>query len=337
MTPILTERYRNRLLTLIALILTVAALRASYPVTMPILFAGVIVAALWPLKVWLNRRLPSWLSYMLTMAVLIVILTVFATAVYLSLGQMLSVLGAQWPKVTALYDTVARQANEWGLAADATLIDQGRVIGFAQTVAASIYSFVTYTGFIGLLVMLGMPEVARMQDKLREELERTARLEVGATMSSISEQVRRYFSTTLATSILTGVTSTLWALATGLDLPIVWGLLNFLLNFIPVIGNIIGIIPPTLYAAVQFDGPGMPLLVFAGFAALQIVISNFVYPVLQGRRLSLSPLAIIVAMTFWGWVWGIAGALLAVPLTASTVIVCNHFERSRWVAKLLSN
>ena len=336
MSPTSAERYRNRLLTLIALILTIAALKASYSVTIPILFAGVIVAALWPLKLWLDRRLPSWLSYTLTVATLVVILTAFAASVYLSLGQVLGVLGGQWPRITALYDAATHQASEWGLAADAGFIDQRRIIGFAEMLASSAYRLVTYTGFIGLLVILGMPEVGRMHGKMRAELERDARGELRATMVSISEQVRRYFSTTLATSILTGVASTLWALATGLDLPIVWGLLNFLLNFIPVIGNMIGIVPPVLYAAVQFEGIGMPLLVFAGFAALQIVISNVIYPVLQGRQLSLSPLAIVLAMTFWSWVWGIAGALIAVPITASAIIVCSHFERSRWIAKLLS-
>jgi predicted PurR-regulated permease PerM len=330
------ERYRNRVLTLVAVILSVAALKASYPVTMPILFACVIVAALWPLKLWLDRWLPSWSSYVLTMAALVAILGAFAAAVYLSMGQVLGVLGAQWPEITELYDAAARQASEWGLAADAGLIDQRRIIGFAETLASSVYGFATYTGFIALLVMLGMPEVARLQEKLREELERDARSEVRATVVSISQQVRRYFSTTLATSILTGVASTLWAFATGLDLPLVWGLLNFVLNFIPIVGNIVGIIPPALYAVLQFDGIAMPLLVFAGFAALQIVISNFVYPVLQGRRLSLSPLAIIMAMTFWSWVWGIAGALIAVPITAAVVIVCDHFERSRWIAKAIS-
>lgn len=328
--------YATRLLWVIASILCVAALRASYAVTMPILFAGVIVAALWPLKLWLDRRLPSWLSYVLTVATLVIILTLFVAAVYLSLGQFMTVLGAHWPKLMSLYDSVAGKVRDWGITLDAGLLDQQRVIAFAQMLAASIYSFITYVGFIGLFVILGLPEVARAQHKMRAEMEQETRRQLRSTMISISEQVRRYFSTTLATSLLTGLASALWALATGLDLPIVWGLLNFLLNFIPVIGNIVGIIPPTLYAAVQFHGVGMPILVFAGFAALQIIISNFVYPILQGRRLSLSPLAIVVAMTFWGWIWGIAGALIAVPLTASMVIICNHFDRSRWVAKLLS-
>jgi AI-2 transport protein TqsA len=150
-------------------------------------------------------------------------------------------------------------------------------------------------------------------------------------------QIRRYLGTTLATIILTGVASSLWSWMTGLELVLVWGILNFLLNFVPVIGNIVGIVPPVLFAFIQFGGWQMPLLVFAGFVVLQMTISNVVYPILQGKQLSLSPLAIIVAMTFWSWVWGIAGALIAVPLTAAIVMICAQFDRSRWIAKLLSS
>lgn len=329
------DRYRNRLLALIAFILGVAALRASYAVTMPILFAAVIVAALWPLKLWLDRWLPSWLSYAVTVLALVAVLAGFAAAVYLSLGQVVAVIGGQWPKIQGLYEAVAQRASRWGVPLNGAA-DRGRVFAFVQMLASSVYGFATYTGFIGLVVILGLPEVPRMRAKMRDGLDGETRSQWRATATAISQQVRRYFGTTLATSVLTGVASALWALATGLDLALVWGLLNFLLNFIPVIGNIVGIVPPVLYAFVQFGGWGMPLLVFAGFAALQVAISNFVYPILQGKQLSLSPLAIIVAMTFWGWVWGIAGALIAVPLTAAAVIVCSHFERSRWIARLLS-
>lgn len=330
-----SDRYRNRLLTLIACILGVAGLRAGYAVMMPILFAAVLVAALWPLKLWLDKWVPSWLSYLLTILALIAALAGFAAAVYLSIGQIVSVLASQWSGIEALYSSAAARASRWGVPLHGA-VDRSRVFAFVQMLVSSVYSFATYTGFVGLLVILGLPDIPRMRTKMREELDGDTRRELRETVAAISTQVRGYLGTTLATSVLTGVASTLWALATGLDLALVWGLLNFLLNFIPVIGNIIGIIPPALYAAVQFGGYGMPLLIFAGFAALQIAISNFIYPILQGRKLSLSPLAIIIAMTFWGWLWGIAGALIAVPLTAAGVIICSHFERSRWIAKLLS-
>ncbi len=109
------------------------------------------------------------------------------------------------------------------------------------------------------------------------------------------------------------------------------------MTYVGFIGNIVGIVPPVLFAFIQFGGWQMPLLVFAGFVVMQMTISNVVYPILQGKQLSLSPLAIIVAMTFWSWVWGICGALIAVPLTAAIVMICGQFDRSRWIAKLLAS
>ena len=149
--------------------------------------------------------------------------------------------------------------------------------------------------------------------------------------------MRSYIGVTTLTSLITGVASAAWALALGLELALVWGVLNFLLNYIPVVGNIVGIIPPTLYALIQFDGWTMPSIVFLGFAAIQIVISNFVYPMLQGHSLALSPVAILVALSFWSWIWGIAGALIAIPLTAALVVVCEHFRSTAWIATLLSS
>ena len=329
------DRYRNRLLTLIAALLGIEALRASFAVTMPILFAGVIVAALWPLKLWLQRWLPGWISYVLTVLALIAVLGGFAAAVYLSIGQVVGVLTDQWPAIASAYQSLARRASDMGVQIDSSGY-RNRILAAAQMLASSVYGLATYTGFIGLLVILGLPQVPRIYTKLKSDLDESAQSHLQATLVAMSIQVRGYFGVTLATSVLTGIASAGWSFATGLELAVVWGLLNFLLNFIPIIGNIIGIIPPVLYAMVQFGGVGMPLLILAGFIVLQVTISNFVYPILQGRQLSLSPLTIVIAMTFWSWVWGIAGALIAVPLTAGVVIVCSHFERTRKIAKLLS-
>lgn len=330
------HRYRNRLLTLIALVLGIAALRDAYPIVMPVVFAAIIVAAVWPLKRLLDRWLPSPVSYTLTMLALLAVLAGFAAAVYLSIGQVLALLSGRWPAIVTAYERLAHAAARLGAPMSDTL-DQQRVTYVATTIAQRVYSFTTYLGFIALLVMLGLPEVPRIGTLLRAHLDTGARREVTDMIGGSAIRIRSYLATTFATSLLTGIASTVFPLAVGLDLALVWGLLNFLLNFIPVIGNIVGIVPPVLYALVQFGGVTMPLLVFGGFAALQLVISNIVYPLLQGQRLSLSPVAIVVAMAFWSWIWGIAGALIAVPLTAALVIVAEHFERTRWFARLVAS
>jgi AI-2 transport protein TqsA len=324
---------QQRLLAYLAILATIAVLHASYPVSMPMLFAGLIVGALWPLKLRLERWLPPSASYAVAVMVLLATMLGFASAVYISAGQLLQVMENRWPEVEREYAALVRAASEIGVAISAP--DRGRIFAVVQTLASSTYNFATYVGFIGLLVMFGLPEVGRLRDRIPAVFGQTAGT-IFLVAERASQQTRSYLGTTLFTSILTGTLSTIWALATGLDLALVWGLLNFLLNFIPVVGNIVGIVPPVLYALVQFDGAGMPSLILAGFVVLQIVISNFVYPMLQGRQLSLSPLAILIAMAFWSWLWGIAGALIAVPLTATLVIACEQSEHSRWFARLVS-
>ena len=117
----------------------------------------------------------------------------------------------------------------------------------------------------------------------------------------------------------------------------VWGVLNFLLNFVPVVGNFAGIIPPSLYALIQFKSLTWPFVALVGFSFIQIVISNLIYPMLQGRSLSLAPIAVVIALAFWSWIWGFAGALIAIPLTVSLMIVCGQFDATRWIAVLLSS
>lgn len=330
-----SDIHRNRLLAVLAFLLSVAALRASYPVTMPLAFALVVIAALWPLKPALDRVLPPWASYAAMVLVLLSVLLGFAAAVYFSVAQVVRAFAQDWAAFGQLYNQVVSWADRQGIP-----LGQGasfrRVVGFIQQIVSYAYSAIVYIGFIGILVILGLPEVPAFRRKLHSQFHRDARREVIDAVETIAGKIRSYLGVTTVTSLLTGVSSAAFSFAVGLDLALVWGVLNFLLNFVPVIGNLVGIVPPALYALIQFDGYVMPLVVFIGFAVIQLVISNFVYPMLQGHSLSLSPVAIVIALAFWSWIWGIAGALIAVPLTAASVIVCEHFPSTQWIAKLLS-
>lgn len=326
---------RDRLLWVVALVAIGSALKAAYPVAMPVAFAAVVVAAVWPLEAWLERWMPSWASYFLSVLLLAALFLSFLGAVYLSAGQLVEAISAHADEIDQAERALGGLAARWGLPIDDGLGSK-RLIGMAGVLASHLYSIATFSGFIALLVALGLADVARIRANLFGGLADEARHQLRDTLGTISRQIRRYFATTGATSLLTGVASALWALGTGLDMAAVWGVLNFLLNFVPVVGNVVGIIPPSLYALIQFHNPLMALLVFVGFAVLQTVISNVVFPMFAGRQLSLSPLAIVVSMSFWSWLWGIAGALIAVPLTSAATIALRQFDRTVWIARLLS-
>ena len=326
----------NRLLAVIAALLVVAALKASYPVTMPLAAAVLIVAAAWPLKPWLDQFLPSKLSYVGTVLALFLIFAAFLLAVYFSISRVAQAFAGRREQFVQMYGAYAAFASERGLP---TLGEGGageQLLGLAQAVLTPITDTLTYLGVTAVLVIFALPEVPALRDKVRERWQGEGSRELLAAVEEAAGKVRDFLRVMTVTSLITGVASAALAAVLGLDLALAWGVLNFLLNYVPLIGNVVGIFPPALYAAVQFGGWGMPLLVFVGFAALQVAISNFVEPALQGRSLSLSPVVVVVALSFWGWVWGLAGTLLAIPLTAALVIICQHVRSTEWIAALLS-
>jgi AI-2 transport protein TqsA len=325
----------GRLLCVIAVVLMAAALRAAYPVAMPLAITLVVVAAVWPIKQWLERYLPSWLSYGGTIAALLVVSAVFVGGLWFSAAQVVNAFARSQARFNEIYESLAMWRQRLGVDELSGEQTYAELLGLAQAVLTNIYTILVYLGFILLLVILALPEAPFVRRQLAENLDRQERRDMLAAVDEIAVKVRRYLGTTFLTSILTGVASAGWSLVVGLELALVWGVLNFLLNFIPLIGNIVGVLPPTLYAVVQFQNASMPVLVLIGFLVLQIAISNFVYPALQGHSLSLSPFAIVVALAFWTWMWGFAGALLAVPLTVACVIAADHFPSTKWIARLL--
>jgi AI-2 transport protein TqsA len=331
------DTIRNRLLAGILVLLVLAALSASYSVTMPLAAAGVAVAAVWPFKTWLDQVLPSTVSYLIVILSLLLSVTAFFGGIYFSVSQVVRAFAQNQDQFTGIYKSMSEWAAQWGIQEPGVLEGYSRAISFGQSLLSNAYAILGYLGFIAILVIFGLFELPSLSERLQVALGEDGRKELVVTVNEIGDQIRRYLSVTAATSAITGFGSALWAFSVGLDLVLVWGVLNFMLNFIPIVGNIIGIVPPTLYAMIQFQSASWTLVVFFGFAVLQIVISNVVYPMLQGRSLSISPILILISLAFWGWLWGIAGALLAVPITASLVILCERFSSTEWIARLLSS
>ena len=119
------------------------------------------------------------------------------------------------------------------------------------------------------------------------------------------------------------------------DYPLLWGLLAFLLNYIPNLGSIIAAVPTVLLTLVQL-GWSAALIVFAGYSVVNVVIGSFIEPRFMGKGLGLSTLVVFLSLVFWGWVLGPVGMLLSVPLTMTLKIALESSEENRWLAKLLS-
>ncbi|MEO1224292.1 MAG: AI-2E family transporter, partial [Pseudomonadota bacterium] len=138
------------------------------------------------------------------------------------------------------------------------------------------------------------------------------------------------------TSLMTGLASYTVLRLVGVDFAETLALIIFLLNYIPNIGSILGIVFPAMIALVQFDTLAPFLIATPILIAIQVIIGNLVEPMLMGRSLNLSSFVIILALVFWGVIWGIPGMFLSVPITVVALIVCSHIRGARWIAILLS-
>lgn len=148
--------------------------------------------------------------------------------------------------------------------------------------------------------------------------------------------LRRYIGLKTLISLGTGIIITIWVAILGLDFPLLWGMLAFLLNFIPTIGSIIASLPAILLALIQL-GPGYAWLVAIGYLVVNIVIGNILEPKIMGHSLGLSTIIVFVSLLFWGWVFGFAGMLLAVPLTMTVKIAFESSKKSKHIALLMSS
>jgi len=152
----------------------------------------------------------------------------------------------------------------------------------------------------------------------------------------VDKDIQTYLGVKTLVSLVTGGLSYLIMRIVGLDFAEFWALLIFVLNYIPTVGSIFATIFPTLLAVVQFETLGPILFVGLGIIGVQQLMGSIIEPNIMGESLNLSPLVVIISLILWGNLWGIVGMFLCVPITVILVIILSNFERTRWVAVLLS-
>jgi AI-2 transport protein TqsA len=159
---------------------------------------------------------------------------------------------------------------------------------------------------------------------------------ISGIVADINRRIGSYLALKTFLSILLGGVSWLIMVSFGLEFAAFWAVLIALLNFVPYIGSVLGVLFPAVMAIVQFEDPAVLLSLLMALAAAQFLIGNFLDPYMMGNSLNLSPFAILVSLAVWYELWGVAGAFLAVPITAIVVIVLSEFPGSRPIAVLLS-
>ena len=205
---------------------------------------------------------------------------------------------------------------------------------FAGGIFTALSSVLTHAFLILLTVVFILLEMADLPRKLRLVLKNPERSL--STIEKFSQSAKRYLVIKTLISATVGVVIWLWLLILGVDYPVLWGTLSFLLNYVPNIGSIIAALPVALLALVQL-GVGSALLTALGFIVVHIVVGNIIEPKLTGKGLSLSTLVVFLSLVFWGWVLGPLGMILSVPMTSLVKIALESYVETRGFAIMLGS
>lgn len=186
---------------------------------------------------------------------------------------------------------------------------------------------------VGVVLALAFFLLALLDaQRLRHRVRQNGRWKwFGEATVETATNVRRYLLARTVVGLLTGVAVSVGCWAVGVELFIVWGALNFLLNYIPTLGSILGVFPPALFVWITTGSGAEVLLVLGIVGGVQLVMGNYVDPLIQSRFVELSPFGVLLSVVFWGWLWGIAGAFIGVPMTVGLLMCCKRFDSHRWI------
>ncbi len=322
-----------------AFVVVVAGMKAAEPLIVPFLLAAFVAIVCTPPLFWLQRKgIPQ------VMALVIVVMSVMCLGllVVALIGTSLKDFSSNLPfyqeRLTEKTSELVAWVSGFGInLSDKNLLEYvnpGAAMGFASTMFSGLGGVLSNSFLIMLTVIFILFEASSFPGKLR-----TALGDPDASLKNFElflSNVNQYMAIKTWISLLTGFLITVWLLILGVDFPLLWGLLAFLLNFVPNIGSIIAAVPAFLLAFVQL-GTGSALLTGLGYVVANVVVGNVIEPRFMGRGLGLSTLVVFVSLVFWGWVLGPVGMLLSVPLTMTVKIALDSYEDTRWIAILLGS
>jgi len=322
-----------------ATVLVLAGLWAASAVMIPVAFALFIIALVWPLQRRLQARLPQLIAVLFTAAVALLAIGGAGWLVVWSFGGIAHWVIANAARLQSLYMHGADLLERRGLYAAELFAGQINVLWLVQVLRAiggSLQGLLSFSIVTFVFVILGLLEVEGFGHRLR----RLGRGQLGVTAidtaAEIAARLQTYMRVRLGMSALTGVAFWAFAAVYGLELQREWGVIAFVLNFIPFIGSFVATLLPTLLAAAQFESLYAALVVFMVLNLLQFVIGSYIEPRVAGTAVSLSPFMVLFAVFFWGMLWGIAGAFIGVPILIALACVCARHAPSRSIAVLLS-
>ncbi|RRD46179.1 AI-2E family transporter [Tessaracoccus sp. OH4464_COT-324] len=287
------------------------------------------------------RHLPLWLRRVVLVLAAIAVLSALAALITVTVQELVARAPHYQVNLERLIGEVARMVGFERVPDWETIRQQvvGRIniqawltsaAGQIGSIGGVLFLIIIYIAFL----LSERDEFVEKLDAAFPEPEKARRIK--QVIGAINERVGQYLATKTLVNALLGLASYVIMLAFGLDNAAFWALVIALLNYIPYIGSIIALILPVALSIVQFGSWPMTIGLYACLQVLQLIVGNFLEPAMVGRKVNQSAFVVLVALSFWSAIWGITGAILAVPLTSILMIIFNEIPATRPLAVLMS-
>ena len=284
-----------------AAVLTLAGLWTARAVITPVAFALFIIAIVWPLQRRLQAVLPQVIGILVTAGAVLLAIGGGGWLVVWGFGGIAQWVIANAARLQGLYMHAADLLEQLGLYAAELFAEQVNVLWLVQVLRAiggSLQGVLTFFVVTFVFVILGLLEVEPLGRRLRRLGDGAVGATAIDTVAEIAARLQTYMLVRFGMSVLTGLAFWIFTTVDGLELQREWGVIAFVLNFIPFIGSFVATLLPTLFAAAQFESIYAALVVFIGLNLLQFVIGSYIEPRVAGTAVSVSPFMVLFAVFF---------------------------------------
>lgn len=325
------------LITIAAFVIVVAGMRAAQSLLVPFLLSIFIAIISGPLLFWFRRkRIPMGISLVFVIIGILGIGLLISVLVGTSLNDFSQALPLYQERLQEEIAPISSLLGKIGINLSDKMflkyVDPGAAMRLASTMLAGLGNVLSNAFLIFLTVIFILLEAASFPAKLNSAFG-SSKMSM-KNIDNFTANINRYMVIKTWMSLATGVLVTIWLAILKVDYPILWGLLAFMLNYVPNIGSIISAVPAVLLAFIQL-GMTTAILSAVGYIAFNVIIGNVIEPRFMGRGLGLSTLVVFLSLIFWGWVLGPVGMVLSIPLTMTLKIALASKEETVWISTLL--
>ena len=339
----MSDTYQNKgnaVISFAAVVVIVIGLQMAKDLLVPFLVAVFLALIAVRPMLWMQKnRIPTVVAVLIIVLLILLVLAVLGTIVGASIAGFTAAMPSYQERLDIYIDGVisflsGRLNGDQAFESLGDIIDPGWAMGLVAGLLNSLKDVLTNIFLIIFTMIFILLEVSTVETKVAAAL--------GRSTQSLKRprvflaNLGRYLGIKTVVSMVTGLSAGVLTWALGVDFPLLWAMLAFLLNYIPTIGSIIAAVPAVLIALVQLGLPEATATA-TGFIVINMVFGNIVEPRLMGYGVGVSPLIVFIGLFFWGWVFGPVGMLLSVPLTMTLKLALESDKRTRWIAILIGS